>query len=455
MSNKINISVIIPVYNAEKYLPDCMDSLMHQGDLRIEIILVNDGSTDQSGAIADEYAKKDSRIRVIHQENGGASAARNTGLLVAKGEYIIFIDSDDWIKEGSLLALYREAGRHQADVVTGNIWLCHQDGSLDSTFKRISGELANITLPGKESFIRLVKTRFYLPMPFKYIYQREFLIKTQARFEEGIMHEDELWTPVVLYHAEKVLISDIEFYYYRQVEESVMHTTSLFRRLDSLFRVTDQLITFGYRFDFSEESRELKSWWYVNIFRLYSEAFTLLSKVKDSSYKVPTHHLDCFWRDCSQMIPDSLQRCREYYRNAEAGLKKYTNWCISDWVASEDYRIRAGKKLMLIYNTVSGEDLCLKIEEVPINWVITTDRRYLHQADVVVFHLPSLHQELENDLEKLEGQIWVSWYLESENNHPLINDTEIRNTFDLWISDKQGTEQKEHPIISLCRKVCE
>ena len=91
------ISVIVPVYNVEKYLTVCIDSLMNQGDLRMEIILVNDGSTDLSGEIADEYAKKEERIKVIHQENEGASAARNPGLEIAQGEYIAFLDSEDWI----------------------------------------------------------------------------------------------------------------------------------------------------------------------------------------------------------------------------------------------------------------------------------------------------------------------------------------------------------------------
>ena len=95
--NKIEGSVIIPVYNVEKYLVACIDSLMCQGDLSMEFILVDDGSTDLSGKIADEYAKKEDRIKVIHQENGGASAARNAGLDVAQGEYIAFLDSEDWI----------------------------------------------------------------------------------------------------------------------------------------------------------------------------------------------------------------------------------------------------------------------------------------------------------------------------------------------------------------------
>jgi glycosyltransferase involved in cell wall biosynthesis len=452
--NYIDISVIVPAYNAEKYLRVCVDSLIHQGNLSLEIILVNDGSTDRTGTIADEYAKKDNRIKVIHQENGGASTARNAGLGAAIGEYIAFFDSDDWVKEGSLLALYNEAVRHHADVVMGNIWLCHQDGSMDRPFKHVSGELLNKTLSGKEGFIRLVKTRFYLPMPFMYIYHRKYLQKIQARFEEGIMHEDELWSPVVLSKAERMVISSIKFYYYRQSEESVMHTTSLFRRLDSLFRVTDRLFTFADQFDFSGDNGELKNWWYVNIFRLYSMAFTLLYKIKDSSYIVPKHHLDRFWRDCWQMIPDSQQRCRDYYRDAEKGLKKYIDWRISDWVASIGYQLKDGKKFMLIYNVIGGENLSLNGEVVPNDWLITTDRRYFQQVDVVVFYLPDLAKEIENDLEKQENQMWVAWYLvDTEKNYPWINDSEFKDIFDLQVYYPEDEIQKEHPLIQLCRAI--
>ena len=385
--NQIDISIIIPIYNVEKYLTVCIDSLMNQGDLRMEIILVNDGSTDLSGEIADEYAKKEERIKVIHQENGGASAARNVGLDIATGEYIAFLDSDDWIKDESLSLLYDEAVKH----------------------------------------------------------------KIQARFEEGIMHEDELWCPIVLCQAERMVITNIEFYYYRQNEESVMHTTSLARRLKSLFQVTEGLIKFSDQFVSSKTSVDLRSWWYVNILRLYSMAFTLFPNIKDSSYIVHKHYLDRFWRDCGQMIPESIQRCRNYYYKAEAGLKEYTDWRVSDWVAGVDCQIKAGKKVMLVFNTINGEDLQLKIEDVPVDWVITTDRKYFQQATIVVFHLPTLHYELENDLDKLEGQTWVSWHLESEKDDPGINDPEISELFDLSISDPQDSEGEQHPLLRLCR----
>jgi hypothetical protein len=110
---------------------------------------------------------------------------------------------------------------------------------------------------------------------------------------------------------------------------------------------------------------------------------------------------------------------------------------------------------MLIYHTINWEDLYPKIEDVPIDWAITTDRRYFQQANLVVFHLPDLQYELENDLEKLDGQIWVSWYLESEKNLPLLNESELRDMFDLWVSYQQDEERKEHPMLRLCRNSSE
>ena len=111
------ISVIIPVYNVEKFLAECVDSVLAQTYTDWEAILVDDGATDASGAMCDAYAAKDPRIRVIHRENGGLSAARNTGLKAARGEYVYFLDSDDYIEPDTLALLLETAEREQADVV--------------------------------------------------------------------------------------------------------------------------------------------------------------------------------------------------------------------------------------------------------------------------------------------------------------------------------------------------
>ena len=447
------MSVVVPVYNVEEYLPTCIESLLDQ-DITIEIILINDGSTDDSGMIADQYANQDKRIKVIHQENGGASAARNAGLEIAQGEYIAFIDSDDWVKQNSLGELYREATKHQADMVMGNMLFYYQDGSLSNPSNPAPKDICNILLSGKDGFVKLAKANVYSSMACNYIYCKKFLDKIQASFEEGIMCEYELWSPVVFYQADKFLITDINFYYYRQREGSVMHASSLRQRMKALFRVGNRLTEFAGHLDFMGEDGEFKNWLYVNIFWIYSKAFMFLSRIKDTSYVVPQYHLDRFWRDCWEMMPEPQKRCKYYYDLAIADLQRYTNWCTSEGVASVAYQIKSGKKLMLIYNAVRGENLHIKNEVIPANLLITTDRRYFQQADVVVFYLPDLAQEVEGDLDKPEDQIWVAWHLEeTEKNYPWVNDPEFKELFDLQVYYPEDEKQEEHPVIQLCRAI--
>jgi len=429
-NKQIDISVIIPVYNVEEYLEICVDSLLKQRGIHFEIILIDDGSTDRSGVIADQYAQKDDRVKVIHQKNGEASAARNAGLDVAQGEYIAFVDSDDWLKEDSLCKLYQDAIRFQADVVMGKVEFGHTDGSMNY-YKPVPKEMMYSPATGKEAFIRLMKTGSYRPMVWNYIYRRSFLEEIQARFVIGITpHEDELWTPVVMCQAPKMVMVDTEYYYYRQREESVLYSTNLKKRLNAYIRVTNLLFEFTGRYDFSGKDAELKNWMYVNIFDRLQFALSFLSRIKDSSYILPAHQLDRFWRECCEMMPEPQKICNNHFRNAEMWLKVHVGWRISEGVASIKYQWMSGKKMMLLYNLKPAFDLSLKIADVPNDWVITTDRRFLQQADVVVFYLPTLQQELESDLNKLEKQIWVGWNMEAKINYQ----SKFGELFDIWMS---------------------
>ena len=107
---------------------------------------------------------------------------------------------------------------------------------------------------------------------------------------------------------------------------------------------------------------------------------------------------------------------------------------------------------MLVYNILQADDLTLNSEDIPVDWAITTDRRYFQHANVIVFHLPGLYHLLENDLEKPEGQVWISWYLESEKQSPWIEDPKIRDIFDLWMCYQEDAG-KEHPLVLLCKDV--
>ena len=434
VNSNIDLSVIVPIYNVENYLPECIDSVIHQAGLRLEIILVDDGSTDRSGVIADQYAQKDNRIKVIHQKNKGVSAARNVGIDIVQGKYIAFVDSDDLIKEDSLSNLYHAAIRFQADIVMGKMEFGHTDGSM-SYYKSVPKEMMYISYTGKEAFIQLMKTDSYRPMVCNYIYRRAFLKEIQAQFMIGItIHEDELWMPVVLCQALKTVIIDAEYYYYRQREQSAIYSTNTKKRIHDHILVTNLL--FDFIDHFSGIDAELKSWMYVNILNRLQYTFSFLPKIKDTSYLMPLHQLDRYWKECPELMPEPQRKCNYYYHLAEKWLKAYTDWRTSEWVASIKQEWMSGKKMMLLFNSKPDLELSLKKEDVPSDWVITTDRRYLQEADVIVFHIPYLIQELENDIVKPEKQIWVGWYMEAENKYPELRNPEVTDLFDIWMSYK-------------------
>ena len=142
------ISVVVPVYNVKQYLDDCMESIVHQTYENIEIILVDDGSTDGSGEMCDAWKEKDARIKVVHQKNGGLSAARNTGIEASTGEYIVFIDSDDMFETDAVMNLYNCATSLSADLVVG------QGLRVDENGERITeGKYADVYEPGGEEYV--------------------------------------------------------------------------------------------------------------------------------------------------------------------------------------------------------------------------------------------------------------------------------------------------------------
>lgn len=142
MNNKL-VSIIIPVYNNQDYLQKCLDSVVGQTYKNIEIILVDDGSTDKSGAICDEYQQQDSRVKVYHRQNQGASLARKYGLSVAKGDFIQFIDSDDWIKLDMTEKLVSSAELNQSDIVWCDVEMVEKDGTYDS---KLNFDSSSITM---------------------------------------------------------------------------------------------------------------------------------------------------------------------------------------------------------------------------------------------------------------------------------------------------------------------
>lgn len=215
------VSVIIPVYNAEKYLCDCVDSVLAQTYTELEILLIDDGSKDASGNICDEYAAKDSRIRVIHKQNGGASTARNAGLDAAKGDYIYFVDSDDYIAEDTVEKLLGKAGESEADLVFFDAYsLTANSGELSTA--NYSHKVRYETGAGYPMLLEMVKNKEFRVVVYLFFIKKELLDKTLLRFCEGIMYEDAIFAYELFYYAAKVAYLPEYLYYRRYREGSVM-----------------------------------------------------------------------------------------------------------------------------------------------------------------------------------------------------------------------------------------
>lgn len=208
------VSVVVPIYNVEKYLEDCLHTVIAQTYKNIEVILVDDGATDNSGKIADKLAKKNKNFVVIHKNNGGLSDARNAGIRAAKGEYITFVDSDDCIDiifVENLMQAIMESG---ADIAQ-----CNNSRKLYQ-LGRGSGKLT--TLNGGNAFVELMRFKSISPTAWGKIYKISLFRDNNLEFPVGRIHEDTAILYKLIYSASKVVCIDKVLYYYRVNNNSIM-----------------------------------------------------------------------------------------------------------------------------------------------------------------------------------------------------------------------------------------
>lgn len=213
------ISVIVPVYNVEQYLERCVNSIINQTYENLEIILVDDGSTDRSGEMCDSFAEKDERIKVVHKENGGASAARNRGLDICLGEYVTFVDSDDWLDIHMYKDLMELMVNMDADIVECN-WEVIYDEMKDikqpvtevTVLRQVEAEKALFDGSGRATIL-----------PWNKIYKKN-LFKNN-RFPEGMMCEDQWLLPKIYLKSKQSIYVNQKYYYYYQSPNSVMRSS--------------------------------------------------------------------------------------------------------------------------------------------------------------------------------------------------------------------------------------
>ena len=235
------ISVVVPVYRVEKYLDHCIQSIAEQTYSNLEILLVDDGSPDGSGAICDRWAARDSRIRVFHKQNAGAGAARNTALDAARGEIITFVDSDDYLHPNMfshLCGLMKDG----VEIAECEIGITERDDlAMDD------GTGAEILVCETEEALRLhIQDEVFRQTPPNKLYRRECV--GDIRFPEGNLIDDEFFTYRVLGNAKKLAHSSACMYAYRQQSGSAMHKPYSLRRLQGLDAKLQRLTYFEQRF---------------------------------------------------------------------------------------------------------------------------------------------------------------------------------------------------------------
>ncbi|GIM55028.1 glycosyltransferase family 2 protein [Capnocytophaga cynodegmi] len=238
-NDQMLFSVIIPVYNVEKYLPECVNSVLNQNFLDYEMILVNDGSTDNSGNICDEYAKKYSNIKVIHKENGGLSDARNFGIKEAKGDYLMFLDSDDFWQGTNILSdLSKVIENEDPDVIL------HGFTEYDQTnLKKIVKPLCISPLDLKNDFLKLVQYGIFDFTGCNKIISKKLIDDHLLLFPLGRLHEDIYWCFDILKNMKIISFYQKNFYFYRiNRSGAITHKMKIKNITDILDAIKEKII---------------------------------------------------------------------------------------------------------------------------------------------------------------------------------------------------------------------
>ncbi len=230
------VSIIVPIYNVEKYLEKCLFTLTNQTLEDIEIVCVNDGSKDNSASILEEFSNKDNRIKVIEQKNAGLSAARNTGLKHAIGDYIGFLDSDDWVDLNYYEALYNAITKNNCDISMATIIRKRENSqkyrvhyTKEEIFEELEDKIKSAGIP-KCCYV------------WNKLYKKEFVLN--SNFKEGVLFEDMLWLPEIIKNADRICTVPDCNHYYRVNQNSIVKTLPSIKKQDDLYNSKKYIVQF-------------------------------------------------------------------------------------------------------------------------------------------------------------------------------------------------------------------
>ncbi len=293
-------SVIVPVYNAEKYIKQCVDSILNQSYSDFEVILVDDGSPDNCPAICDEYAKKDSRVKVIHKENGGHTSARNCGLEIAKGEYVTFVDSDDYVKQNFLATFADIIDKKDVDIVLSQHFtfddgkevlvdnmVCEQ-GYYDR--KRIEKEVFPVLFED-------INGKHLFPFLCAKVYRKSLILPIQLKVDKKIViGEDGICLKPCIYHANSLYFLEDHLYGYRENFNSLTKSKKAQNLKEPLYRVQaleKRMNLDEYDFKMQLYRTTLHSLFYVVCSQFYrKEKYKIIVKDIKENLKEP------FYKEC-------------------------------------------------------------------------------------------------------------------------------------------------------------
>lgn len=295
MDNQALISVIIPVYNVEKYLHECIDSVINQTYKNLEIILVDDGSTDSSGEICDEYIEKDDRITVIHQKNGGLSVARNTGLSEANGNYVYFLDSDDYIAENTLETLLEIGKKDNSDIVFFDAvsFTDTDDFTVKQNYIRKNKYQTD---SGLNIFSKLAANKEFHSAVYLMLFKKSFVENNNLLFVSGILHEDMIFTYQALCLASVVSQCPDALYHRRYRKNSIMTSSKTKKHFTSCIDVCKTNTTFTY--EIFGNNVPFENYSYLS--RCAFNVFNVYEKLIETDKKSCKNELEKFKKDVLQ-----------------------------------------------------------------------------------------------------------------------------------------------------------
>lgn len=278
MDENILVSIIIPIYNVEKYLTQCLNSIINQTLKSIEIICINDGSTDNSLEILTNYSSNYENITVINQENKGQAYSRNIGINAARGKYIYFCDSDDFINIDLCEKCYFICENNDLDVLTfdANIVIDNVDINLSKNYYDRSGKnILSKVVDGKKYFFDIVSKNAFRASPCILFINRIFLIKNDLYFYEGIVHEDDLFTTKLILKSNRILHCENKYFNRRIRSDSVMTSFKDINNSIGYLIVAQELYKFYNENDFNLD-KKLRYLLLSRISRYYSVAYSII-----------------------------------------------------------------------------------------------------------------------------------------------------------------------------------